>query len=823
MALDQRYDATAAEAQLRTQWIAHDIYNPAQNPGQRFTIDTPPPTISGSLHIGHIFSYTQTDIIARYKRMQGHSVVYPFGFDDNGLPTERFVEKKTGIRAHHVGRSAFINTCLEQTRDVEALFKVLWQRMGLSVNWEYEYSTISDTVRRISQASFLDLLQKGFVYRRQEPALYCTECRTSVAQAELDDAQLPSTFNEIVFTDAQGNQLLIATTRPELLPACVAVMVNPEDARYNHLIGTHVTVPHFGFTVPVIADDLVKQDKGTGAVMCCTFGDNTDIIWFKKHSLPFKSAIGLDGKMTALTGEFIGLKVAEARTRIIELLKQQNILVSQKPITHTVGVHERCKKEIEYTVLNQWFVSLLPHKTALIAQADKIAWSPAFMKTRYVNWVENLGWDWCISRQRLFGIPFPIWHCTSCQAVIPAAIDQLPIDPQETPYNGVCPTCASTTLVPDTDVMDTWNTSSLTPYIIYELVSGKKITFTDADKGIDGLLPMNMRPQAHDIIRTWAFYSIARAWMHHGTIPWQSIVISGHVLSDQKEKLSKSKSNAALTPEHLLQQYSADIIRYWTASGALGHDVAFSDNQLKIGQKLSTKLWNAFRFIEMHCTGITVIQKMPQPLGTVNEWILTQATNCFTEYQEALERSEFGSALAAVERFFWHDFCDNYLELIKDQLFKPEHYTQDAIDATRWTLYMVGLRILQLYAPYLPYITDNLFGTLYAQFGKSIHQTKFAAIQTRLVYPESVRALSLLLEVVSQVRKLKSEQNLSLKVAIKQLTIITTEGASHKLIKTHEQLLAGVLTIETFVYEHGTPTRFIEQRNNEQWYATVTL
>ncbi len=823
MSLDQRYDAAAAEAQLRTQWTEKNIYDPAENQGPRFTIDTPPPTVSGSLHIGHIFSYTQTDIIARYKRMTGNSVVYPFGFDDNGLPTERFVEKKTGVRAHHVGRAAFIKTCLEQTHDVEKLFKILWQRMGLSVNWEYEYSTISESVRRLSQASFLDLLKKGYAYRRNEPALYCTECRTSVAQAELDDAELPSTFNEIVFIDAEGNQILVATTRPELLPACVALMVHPDDTRYKHLIGTQVTVPSFGFTVPVIADNLVKPEKGTGAVMCCTFGDTTDITWFKKHQLPFKSAIGLDGKMTQLAGNFAGLKVAEARTRIIEHLTEKNLLLSQKPIVHTVAVHERCKKEIEYALLSQWFVALLPYKKELIAQADTIAWHPAFMKSRYINWVENLGWDWCISRQRLFGIPFPIWHCTTCQTVIPASVEQLPIDPQVTPYNGVCPQCQSSTIVPDTDVMDTWNTSALTPYIVYELVSGKQVTFTDADKGIDGLLPMSMRPQAHDIIRTWAFYSIARAWMHHGTIPWNTIIISGHVLSDQKDKLSKSKGNASLTPEALLQQYSADIIRYWTASGGLGYDVAFSDNQLKIGQKLTTKLWNAFRFIEMHCTSITVSHKMPQSLGAVNEWILTQATTCFNDYTKALECAEFGTALTHVERFFWRDFCDNYLELIKDQLFKPERSTPEAVEATRWTLFTLGLRILQLYAPYLPYITDSLFCALYAPFGKSIHQTKFAIIQLPLVYPQSVQELNAVLDIVGHVRKLKSEQNLSLKVPLKQLTILLGDGSSNKLIKPHEQLMAGILTIETFVYEHGTPTHFLEQRNNEQWYATVTL
>jgi valyl-tRNA synthetase len=823
MSLDQRYDAQSTESQLQKQWADQSIFNPSNNPGPRFTIDTPPPTVSGSLHIGHIFSYTQTDIIARYKRMSGFSVVYPFGFDDNGLPTERFVEKKTGIKAYQVGRSAFINTCLEQTREVEALFKTLWQRMGLSVNWEYEYSTIAENVRRISQASFLDLLKKGFAYRRQEPALYCTECRTSVAQAELDDAELPATFNDIIFTDAHGTQITIATTRPELLPACVALMVHPDDARYKNLIGTKVTVPLFGITVPVIEDELVKIDKGTGAVMCCTFGDNTDIIWYKKHQLPFVSAIGLDGRMTAIAGEFQGLKVAEARTQIIERLKEQKLLTAQKQITHNVAIHERCKKPIEYTVLSQWFISILAHKQELIKIADEIEWYPAFMKTRYVNWVENLGWDWCISRQRFFGIPFPVWHCTNCNTVIPAPVEQLPLDPQETPYQGSCPQCNTTTIVPDTDVMDTWNTSALTPYIIYELVSGKRVTFTDADKGIEGLLPMSMRPQAHDIIRTWAFYTIARAWMHHKSIPWKTIIISGHVLSEQKDKLSKSKGNATLTPEALLQQYSADIIRYWTGSGALGHDVPFSDNQLKIGQKLTTKLWNAFKFIEIHCNGMNSSQTSPTKVGDVNKWILTKASHCFAEYHKALEQSEFGTALLAVEKFFWHDFCDNYLELIKDQLFKPERYMPEIVDATRWTLYNVGLRILQLYAPYLPYITDALFNALYAQHGKSVHTTKFSDVQKPVEYAESVHELNVILDIVAQVRKLKSEQNLSLKTTIKQLTIASAEEASREIVEKHEQLLAGVLNIESFAYvKSDTPTS-IERRENDSWYTTVGI
>jgi valyl-tRNA synthetase len=559
--MEKQYDPLIAEKAAQESWEEQKTYHRDNNPGELYSIDTPPPTISGSLHIGHIFSYTQTDIIARFKRMQGFSVFYPFGFDDNGLPTERYVEKKRGIAAHRLTRSEFIAICLEETAVVEKEFEKLWRSIGLSVDWEACYSTISSSTRKISQESFIRLYKKGYIYRKHEPAPYCTFCRTSVAQAELEDKESDSFFNDIKFTTVDGEELTIGTTRPELLPACVALLYNPADERYQHLKGKQAIVPLFNREVPIIADEAVSIEKGTGLVMSCTFGDKTDIAWFKKYNLPFVQAIGLDGKWTEATGFLAGLKSPDARKKVLEELKEKGLLLSQRPIKHAVNVHERCKRDIEFALLSQWFIKVLEFKKELLAMGDKVTWYPSFMKPRFQDWVNNLSWDWCISRQRFFGIPFPVWHCKDCSTILFPELDHLPIDPQEMAYPGkVCPKCKGSEITPDTDVMDTWNTSSLTPYLCQALYEPEAPSVFEP---VSSFLPMSMRPQAHDIIRTWAFDTIVKVWMHQKDIPWDDIVISGHVLSNSKEKLSKSKGNASLSPERLLETYSADAIRYW--------------------------------------------------------------------------------------------------------------------------------------------------------------------------------------------------------------------------------------------------------------------
>ncbi|TET35232.1 valine--tRNA ligase [Candidatus Dependentiae bacterium] len=819
--MDKKYNHQAAEQALQKEWEQNKVYSHENNPGDPYSIDTPPPTVSGSLHIGHVFSYTQTDILARHKRMDGYSVFYPFGFDNNGLPTERFVEKAEKTSAFKIGRSAFIKLCLEKTVEAEKQFKELWQHIGLSVDWDYWYSTISEDARRISQLSFLKLYKDGFVYRKDEPALYCTTCRTTVAQAELDDKDESSFFNNVIFKDKEDNNLIVGTTRPELLYSTGALLYNPADKRYQHLKGQKAFVPIYNTEIPIYEDELVSIEKGTGLVMVSTFGDQTDIIWYKKHNLPLRLSIGLDGKWIPETGVLAGLKVKDARARIIEELKEQNLLVDQKQISHSVNVHERCKREIEYTVLTQWFIDILKNKQTFIELADQIKWYPTFMKSRYINWVENIKWDWCISRQRFYGIPFPVWHCTECQELLFADEKDLPIDPQETSYPGkTCSKCGSEKIVPDTDVMDTWNTSSLSPYICYNLLKKPRDPFT---KEAMEFLPMGMRPHAHDIIRTWTFYTIVKAWMHNKTIPWTEVVISGHVLSNEKEKISKSRANNPLAPENLLARYPADAIRYWTASGSLGHDVSFSEAQLKVGQRLITKLWNAFRFAHPHLENFDP-RETPKKLGVVNEWLLDTISRSFEKYQTYFEQHEFSLALDTVEKFFWADFCDNYLELIKNQLFNPQEYEADAVYATKWTLYQVGLRILQLYAPYMPYITESIYQLQYQkQIGvPSIHQTKFRKIQKSYSFESAQTIMPHIIAIITNVRKLKTEHQLSLKTPLSNLVIA---GSPDMLdtIKPHEQLIKGITQAEKISYSDKEVDTQKLEGSAENWSAHVGL
>lgn len=774
--MDKKYDNKHFEEKLKNYWQENKTYaldKEAIGKGNFFSVDTPPPTVSGSLHIGHIFSYTQTDIITRYQRMLGKSTFYPMGFDDNGLPTERFVEKKKKVSSFKLGRSEFIKLCLEVTHEVEEEFKQLWQKLGLSIDWNYTYSTISSDVRKLSQESFIRLLEKGFVYRKEEPALYCTACRTSVAQAELDDIEVDATFNDIQFKSQDGKPLTISTTRPELLSSCVALFYNPEDSRYKELKGQKAIVPIFNYEVPILEDESVEIEKGTGLVMCCTFGDKNDIEWYKKYKLPYKQSIDKAGRWVESTGPLAGLKFKEARAKILELAKEQGVLVNQKPIKHAVNVHERCKKEIEYSVLSQWFINILDHKQKFIELADKINWYPQHMKSRYINWVENLSWDWCISRQRFYGIPFPVWHCQDCNEVIVPEVKDLPIDPQEVQLQ-VCTKCSGTNIVPDTDVMDTWNTSSISPEICYSLIYGPDKAFDK--EATKNFLPMSMRPQAHDIIRTWAFDTIVKSWMHFEDIPWNNIVISGHVLSTEKEKISKSKGNNPTDPTRLLETYPSDVIRFWTASASLGTDVAFSETQLKIGQKLVIKLWNAFRFASMNLENKSITR--PKELGPINEWLFANAKETFDNYKKSLDKFEFGFALESTDKLFWHDFCDNYLEVIKHQLFNPDQYSAEEVNATLWTLQNVGLIILQLYAPFIPYVTEAIYKELFEKdFGvDSIHKTNFKLLEDKTTYSQESKELTNeLIKIIGNVRKLKTEHQLALNAELDKLTVGTEE------------------------------------------------
>jgi len=791
--MEDNYCSQTAQEQLKKLWqdLGINSFDTTDTTRPVYSIDTPPPTVSGNLHIGHVFSYTHTDFLARYRRMQGYNVYYPMGFDDNGLPTERYVEKKHKTKAHLLGRSTFIKLCLEEVKESHKAFGALWQALGLSIDWNFTYSTISDLARRVAQKNFLELLKQKRVYRCATAALYCTTCQTSVAQAELDSLECKTTFNTILFSDEQGTPLPVATTRPELLPACVAVLFNPADTRYQHLAGKTVHSPYFNTPVPCIADEDVLPDKGTGLVMCCTFGDQTDITWFERHKLPLKTIMDERGVWLESTGPLAGKRAPEARAAIIELLRAASLITEEKPLVHAVNVHERCKQPIEYRVIPQWFVRLIDQKELFLSCGEEITWHPAFMQARYRDWVSNLGWDWCISRQRFYGVPFPVWHCKKCAAVLTAPEEMLPIDPSEQAYPGSC-SCGSNDIAPEMDVMDTWNISSLTPQINQVMVQEKS--------GAQLPIPFSLRPQAHDIIRTWAFDTIVKTAYSANTIPWQEIVISGHV-TQGSGKISKSAGDAATTPQSLLAAYPADAIRYWAGKAHPGVDTVFSEEQIKGGVRLQTKLWNAFRFIKQQ---EPLKPTAPQALDAVNQWIVGKLEEATAAQHAAFEQAEYAKALEAAETFFWKEFCDNYLELIKDRFFNPARYSDLVLKATRETLYLAGLRILKLYAPFVPFITETLYQEFYKahECAPSVHShllqkaDDLASLALTGNKTAAQELLSDILLIVNEVRRGKSSAQVSLKTPIKMLVVSAQSPEKQQLILQEEATIMGITKAE---------------------------
>jgi valyl-tRNA synthetase len=829
MGFPQRYDAAGAERRWQDTWASTRLYefDPADS-RPPFAIDTPPPTVSGTIHIGHVYSYVQAEAMARFWRMQGHNVYYPFGFDDNGLPTERFVEKLRGIRARDLSRPEFIATCLQVSREFEDRFESFWRGLGMSVDWRLRYSTIDPAARRISQWSFLDLYRKGLIYRAQLPNPWCVECQTAIAQAEMEDAERTTTFWTLDFgfaIDTQSkiqnpkSKIEIATTRPELLPACVAVFVHPEDARFTQLIGQTAIVPLFGRAVPILADATVDPSKGSGAVMCCTFGDTTDVAWWRAHDLPLIPLITRQGRLSADGGRYAGLSLAEARKRIIADMRDAGLLLAERPAEQTVRVHERCKTPLEILETQQWFIRVLDAKAALLAAGRQITWRPEYMRARYEHWVENLAWDWCISRQRFYGVPFPVWHCDKCGAIMLADEAQLPIDPSADTPPRAC-ACGNTQLRPDPDVMDTWATSSVSPQIAARM-------FDDPDR-YRQLSPMQLRPQAHDNIRVWAFYTIVKSLYHFGSIPWETLMISGHGLDPSGHKISKSRANAGAGPEALIARYGADPVRYWACGGALGADRPINEDEMRQGARLITKLWNASRFIASHLDlagdeGRTTsdeshpIDDAPSSFGlrpssllladrALLSWLqrlITRATHSFQSY-------EYAAACEVTERFFWGTLCDNYLEWVKGRLYDG---LEQERNAARATLHQTLLTILKLFAPILPHITEEIYQQMYSHASSAANGAAFQSIHTSawpqanpaLIDEQAERAGAVLLAITSGARRFKSAHKLGLGAELAGLAIAMENEETRQMLEQSRADLRSVTRAReiTFVAQPG--------------------
>ena len=787
-----------------------------------FSIDTPPPTVSGSLHVGHVFSYTHTDTVARYQRMRGKEVFYPMGWDDNGLPTERRVQNHYGVRCDPsvpynpgfvppvggggdanrepvaISRPNFVKLCLELTASDELAFEQLWRTLGLSVDWRMTYTTIGTLARRVSQRSFLGLLERGQAYQLEAPTLWDVDFQTAVAQAELEDRERPGAMHRVRFGSEAGAEVLIETTRPELIAACVALLAHPEDERWSGLVGGEALTPLFGTRVPVLAHSLVEKDKGTGLVMVCTFGDLTDVTWWRELSLPVRAVLGADGRLLdipwgtpgwetsdperarASYAELAGRTINQARKRMVELLGESGELVGEpEPVNRAVKFFEKGERPVEIVTSRQWFVRTLEHREELIARGRELHWHPAHMRARFEDWVNGLNGDWCISRQRFFGVPFPIWYpidetgSVLYDQPIAPTLDRLPVDPSEDVPDGYDPDQRGRPggFVGDPDVMDTWATSSLTPQLAGGHTGGTPGSGEDEEL-FRKVYPMDLRPQAHDIIRTWLFSTILRSHLDERVLPWANAAISGWVLDPDRKKMSKSKGNV-VTPMHLLEEHGADAARYWAASGRPGTDTAFDAQQMKVGRRLAVKLLNASKFAlaDLPAAGESLTCALDRAvLGRIAA-VVEDATASFEAY-------DYARALQRTEELFWW-FCDYYLELVKGRRYEAAGDPEGAASVSR-ALRLSMSAFQRLFAPFLPFVCEEVWS--WWQDG-SIHRAPWPdAEELRAELDvegagergEEDLALTVAAEVLREVRKAKSEARLAMRAPVRLVRVHDT-------------------------------------------------
>lgn len=757
-----KYDFKEAEKRIIDFWEREKVFkfNPDKK-GKIFSIDMPPPTVSGNMHIGHAFSYSQQDFIARFQRMllaetnsEKGQVFYPFGTDDNGLPTERLVEKLNNVKSKEMSRKEFIRLCLKTLKEITPDFIQDWKNIGISSDFSIYYSTINDNSRKMSQKSFLELYKKGFIYKEKFPTIWCPECKTSIAQAELEDREKNTVFSDIKFK-INKKDLIISTTRPELIPACVAIFVNPDDKRYKDIIGKKAEVPLFNYSIPIIADKSASIEKGTGAMMVCSYGDKYDVEAVKKHKLSPRIIFNEDGTLNNSAGKYSGLKIEEARKRILKDLKEGDLITNQKQISHVVNVHDKCGTPIEFIPTEQWFIKILDKKKKWIELGRKINWHPKFMRKRYEDWVNGLEWDWNISRDRYFGVPIPVWYCKDCKEIILAKESELPIDPTSKDKN--CVKCKKKA-TPEKKVLDTWATSSLTPQIVSSLV-GKKIP-----------LPFSLRPQAHEIIRTWTFYTIVKSFLHENKLAWKNVMLSGFITL-KGEKMSKSKGNV-VSPREVLKNHGADALRFWAAGSKLGQDMDYHEKDLITGKKLITKLWNASKFVFMHLENYD--GKKPEKLEDVDILFLQILNHAAKKVTENFEKYRYSQAKLEIEKFFWRDFADNYIEIVKKRVYQLSEGSQEKLSA-QYTLYQSLLTLIKMLAPIMPFITEEIYQKYFREIekDKSIHISKWPR---NIFSPQSNTSFNLkdwekLTSIISRVRQKKTEA----KKPMNQEIILTLE------------------------------------------------
>ncbi len=782
--IPKRYNPEEREKFWKEFWDKNKIfkYEDVEDKSKIFKIDTPPPTVSGKMHVGHSYSYSQMDFIARYKRMKGFSLFYPFGTDDNGLATERLVEKINNVKGTNMERYEFIELCRKTVDSLREDFVDDWKKIGVSADYNMFYSTINEDVIRISQKYFLDLVKKGKVYRKENPTLFCPNCKTAIAQVELEDLERKSVMNYINFETEDGSKFTIGTTRPELLSSCVAVFINPEHEDADKLAGKKAKVPLFDLEVPIIKDKGALLDKGTGIVMCCTFGDQKDIEWYKQYNLPLRISLNENGTLNSLAGKYEGLKVKEARQKILEDLKSKNLLVKQEEVSQVVNVHERCSTEIEILHSKQWFVKVLDIKEELLKAGSEFKWHPEHMKNRYDNWVKSLKWDWCISRQRFFGVPFPVWYDENDNPVF-ASEEELPVDPLKDKPKSYKGNVES--LKPETDVMDTWATSSLTPIIAVELFG---------NKNFDKYYPFDLRPQAHDIISFWLFNTVVRSLIHKNVVPWNNVTISGWVLDPKGRKMSKSKGNV-INPQDVIKKYSSDALRYAASIVKLGDDAPFQEKDVQTGYKTANKIFNAVKF------SVSFLKDKKEFLNLeeenfVDKWILTKLSKTIREYEESFEEFDYSNARRKIDEFFWKYYTDNYIEFIKHRLYEEKDKN------VYKTLFETTKKVIQLYAPFMPFVTEEVYHYYNFDDKNSVHKTILQNDIKEYSFEEKLG--DLLMTLIIELRKNKSQNKKSMKAKIKSVILNLKEEELKLLEEKKEELeleLKSIMNINIIEYK----------------------
>jgi valyl-tRNA synthetase len=797
MGVPEKPSLEGLEATWRARWADAGTYrfDRTKSREEIYSIDTPPPTVSGALHIGHACSYTHTDITARFWRMRGRELFYPMGWDDNGLNVERRVQLMRGITCDPslpyeadfrpvdpppkqpipVSRPNFVEQCEEVVKQLEQSYFDLWSTLGLSVDWSQTYTTIGPRATRASQTGFLRLLERDLAYRVEAPTLWDVDMRTAVAQAELEDRVIPGAYHRLVFRRAaDGEPILIETTRPELLAACVALVAHPDDERYRPLFGTEAVTPLFEARVPVLAHELADPEKGSGIAMICTFGDTTDVVWWRELGLPVRAIVEHDGRLRdappdglstrgrELYAELAGRTVKQAQKRVVELLHEHGGVEGEpRPIEHPVKFWENGSRPLEIVTNRQWFIRY-PPKDEMLARGRELHWWPDFMRVRFENWVNGLAGDWNITRQRFFGVPFPVWYPIDGDGAVrhdrplTASYERLPVDPSTDVPDGYTQDQRDRPggFTADPDVMDTWATSSLSP----QVAAG----WPDDDDLMGRVFPMDLRPQAHEIIRTWLFSTVVRSHYEHGTLPWANAAISGFVFDPDRKKLSKSAGNAPDDPMAVIAEYGADAVRYWAAGGRPGMDIAFDRNQFKVGRRLAIKILNASKFT------LSFDAPAGDVVGALDRSMLAALAGAVAEATAAFEGYDYSRALERIEPFFW-TFCDDYLELVKGRAYAGD---ASAVAALRTAL----STLLRLFAPFLPFVTEEVWS--WWQEG-SMHRAAWPTVDELSAAGAGdgdPAVLAVAGAVLGEVRKAKTAAKLSLRADVAAVAVRAPEG-----------------------------------------------